>query len=85
MGKVIDLHGTPVAQLKAQLEEKDREIAALKDELIQARNVNAQLQGIVELLKLQMHDVVGTLQGHQHSIASVINNIQGIKGKLPNV
>ena len=85
MSDVINIWDNPLGELKKEIEEKDREIAALKKQLSDAQAANLSLRASADLLALQVNDLLSTLSGHQHSLAGVINTVRSIQSKIPVV
>lgn len=85
MSDVINIWDNPLGSLKKQVEEKDREIALLKKQLADEKMANSSLRASADLLSLQVNDLISTLSGHQHSLASVVNTLRSIQSKIPVV
>ena len=73
-----------LARLKRQIEDKDRQIADLEQQLREARlNVNT-LSGVNDLLKFQIKDLETMIETWKSMLTDVESNIKRLYLNLPN-
>jgi len=85
MGKIIDFHGSPVANIKKELAEKEKELGTVKQELAFFKRMYSQTVSVSDLLKLEVSDLnanIVILQGH---LKLIQDNLGTLKGRLEQV
>lgn len=85
MSRIIDFNSSPSAKIKKDLEEKNKEIKKLKEELRDAHNKMSNLVSINEMLKLQLTDLLNNLSFFQNHLQSFGHNAKNLKDKLPDL
>lgn len=76
MSKVIDFD--QITRLKRELAERDEELTAAKAKL-------AQLNGVNEMLKLQIADLQDQLSGMMGQMSIILQNLSNLASKLPKL
>lgn len=76
MAKIINMGDSPVATMKARLEEAEAS-------LIEERRKTAQLETANEMMKLQIHELLTTLRNMEGAVQTAIHNVQVIRDHLP--
>lgn len=83
MADIIDFNQT--TRLKRQLEEANAKLAEKDSQLTDALNKLAQMNGVNEMLKLQLADLISILQGQADSLIQIQKNLKNLQGKLPTL
>lgn len=73
-----------LANLRKQIEEKDREIAALKAELLESNRSVLTLRGVNDLLKFQIKDLESLIATWKKSLDHVESSIRNLYQNLPS-
>lgn len=83
MAEIINLNETPLARLKKQLEEREAELLETRAQLAETKRQLGMMVSVNELLRLQIQDLLSTLQNLAGSLTSAALNLKNIQGKLP--
>lgn len=83
MAEIINLNETPLAKLKKQLEDKDAELLEARAQLAETRRQLGMMVSVNELLRLQIQDMLSTLQNLAGALTGAAQNLKNIQGKLP--
>lgn len=78
------------ARLKKQLEEKEAEIVRLNralaksaEDVKQAREQLGTVISVNELLRLQVQDLIHTMQTMEQTVQTTVRNLKNLQGRLP--
>lgn len=72
-----------IARLKRLLDEKEKQIASLTEELQKANTTINTTSGINDLLRLQLKDLEATVEGWRKSLTEAQINIADMYNRLP--
>jgi chromosome segregation ATPase len=84
MGNVIPFDN-PLAKLRREFEEKELELQETKKRLQEAQMSISAISSVNELLKLQLHDLLGNITRLQQSLSTVTANVNMLQSKLPTI
>lgn len=73
-----------LAKMRQIIEDRDREIAALKQQLADAKLSNNTLKGVNDLLKFQIKDLETMIDTWKTMLTDVESNIKRLYMNLPN-
>jgi outer membrane protein TolC len=85
MADIIDIKESPINRYRRELEQKDQEIIALRQQLEQAANALATVISINDMLKLQLSDLVTTLTNLHNSFGVIAENMRNLQAQLPDI
>lgn len=85
MGDVIDFSNAPLSKLRHELNQKQTECEAMRQELSDTKNKLATLVSVNEMLRIQLNDLAGMLTMFQHQLSGMVGNINGLRQKLPHI
>jgi len=85
MAKIIEFEGSPVHKLKRELEEKNKEIEILRQQIRVTTQRLASVISVNDMLKLQINDMQTNLQYLKYQIKNTENNLIVLKSKLPDL
>ncbi len=83
MAEIINLSETPLARLKKQLEEREAELLETRNQLADTKQKLGMMISVNELLRLQIQDMLSTLQTMTNAIPGAAQNLRNIQAKLP--
>lgn len=81
MTKIIEFGD--LAALKAKIVQKDKEIERLTEELKASRTAQNATKGINDILRLQLNDLLLTIEGWRRGLDDLAANVIEMKSKLP--
>jgi len=84
MGEVIPFDN-PLSRLRRELEEKEKELQSVKQQLHDTRQSISAITSVNELLKLQLHDLMTNIRKLQESLNIVTGNVQNLQSRLPTI
>lgn len=84
MADIIDFPGSALGKCRSEIKERDDTIARLELALQEERRKLADAQAVVQMLKLQLNELFGTLGGLNGSLTQTMQNINVLKDKLPD-
>jgi chromosome segregation ATPase len=84
MGELIPFDN-PLVKLRRELEEKEYELQATKEKLLEAHKSISAISSVNELLKLQLHDLLSSITKLQRSLNTVTTNVNMLQSKLPTI
>ena len=85
MGNIINFHNSPIVDIKKQLLEKEKELEAVKAELIFFKKMYSQTCSVNDMLKLEIADLnssIVILEGH---LKLIQENLKKLQKRLENV
>lgn len=85
MADIIDFPAPALGKCRSELKERDDLIARLQQQIQEERRKTGEVEAVVQMLKLQLNELYGSLGSLNGTITQSMQNINVLKDKLPDI